>query len=61
MIVCSCIRGYPFSFHDSMDTYATREGNNYYVYHNVTMTVAIPNGCPASTGTKEYSSDQKGA
>ena len=47
--------------HDSTDTYATRKENVYYVCHNAAMTVAIPNGCPTSTTTRECSSDHKGA
>ena len=61
IIVCSCIGGYPFSFYDSMDAYSTRQENDHYVYHNATMTVTIPNGCLASTNTRECSPDQEKA
>ncbi|KAG7022326.1 hypothetical protein SDJN02_16057, partial [Cucurbita argyrosperma subsp. argyrosperma] len=35
------------------------QGNDHYVYHNAAMVVAIPNGYPTSTTTRECSSDQK--
>ena len=45
--------------HDSTNAYAMRQENEHYVYHNAVMMVAIPNGYPASTATKECSPDQK--
>ena len=54
-------RGIPLLLHDSTNAYATRQGNDLYIYHNALVTVVIPNGCPPSTTTKECSPDQKGA
>ena len=54
-------QGYPFSFYDSTNMYTTRQENDRYVYHNVAMTVVIPNGRTASTTTRECSFDQKWA
>ncbi|XP_023511563.1 polygalacturonase-like [Cucurbita pepo subsp. pepo] len=34
--------------------------NDHYVYYNIVVKVATPNGCLASTATRECSSDQKG-
>ena len=50
-------RGISLLLHDNTDAYATRLGNDHYVYHNVVVTVAIPNGCPTLTVTKECSPD----
>ena len=47
--------------HDSTNAYATRQGNDLYVYHNAVVTVVIPNGCPLSIATRECSPDHKGA
>ena len=49
--------GILFLFHNSTDAHTTKQGNDHYVYHNAAMTFAIPNGCPTSTATREYSSD----
>ena len=46
IIVCSCIRGFPFSFYDGTYAYITKQGNDHYVYHNIATMVAISNGCP---------------
>ena len=43
--------------HDSTDVYATRQGNDHYIYHNAAVTVAIPNECLRSTATREFSPD----
>ena len=50
----------PLLLHVSTNAYTTRQGNNYYVYHNVVLKVAISNGCPASTVARECSTDHKG-
>ena len=46
--------------HDSMDAYTTKQGNVHYIYHNVVVTVAIPNWCLTSTTPGECSPNQKG-
>ena len=51
--------GIPLFLRDSTGAYATRQGNDHYVYHNAAMTVATSNGCPTSTVTGECSLDQK--
>ena len=47
--------GIPLLLHNSTDAYTTRQGNNHYIHHNVVVMVAIPNGCPTSTTTRECS------
>ena len=54
-------RGIPLIIHDNTDAYVMRQENDHYVYHITAMTVAIRNGCPASTATKECSLNHKGA
>ena len=46
-------------FHDSTNTYTTRQESVLYVYHNAAVTVVIANGCLASTAPRECSPDQK--
>ena len=50
-------RGIPLLIQDSTDVYATKQGNNYYIYHNAVVMVAIPNECLTSTATREFSPD----
>ena len=49
--------GISLLIHDSTDAYATRQGNNHYIYHNATVSVAIPNEYLTSTATRECSPD----
>ena len=58
-LLCVHASGIPLLLHDSTDAYTRRQRNYHYVYHNATMMVVIPNGCPTSTATQKCLPDQK--